>query len=187
MQAKGGMSPELLKIHGIGGGLCVLIAGCAIFFAGSSITKRRGLFLSARQELASTKTQLNEAVRQRGVLASRVQRLEQLTREDLDLVSVRRLNARTADIVALAERADVTIDSLQPQERILDARVPVQPLDLVGSAGADSVVAFLGALGEEMPDIHVQMVMLTSGSFESSVVDLRLQLFWFVDPADADQ
>lgn len=175
----------LVKIHLIGGAVCLLIAGSSTYFAGSSIAKRRGLFLSARHELSSTKAELNDAIKMRSALASQVQGLERVTAEDLELVSVTRLNARTAEIVALAESVDIRIDSLQPLERILDARVPVQPLELAGTADADDVPALLGLLSERMPDIHVQSIDLISGSRMSSEVTLRMRMYWFVDPADA--
>lgn len=187
MPADTNASKGLMKIHATGAALCVLIAAGAIYFAADSISKRRGLFLSARHELTSTKAELNSAIRQRGDLASQVQRLERLTAENLELISIRELNTRTAEIVALAEKADVRIDSLQPLERIADARVPVQPLALLGSARAEDASALLGALGEQMPDMHIQTIELIGDSSQSATVTLRLVLYWFVDPADAGQ
>lgn len=186
MPAKQTSAHGLIKIHLIGGSLCVLIAASSIYFAGSSISLRRGLFLSARQELASTKAELNTAVKQRSDLASGVQRLERVTAENLELVPVKRLNVRTADIVALAETVSIRIDTLQPLEQIPDARVPVQPLVLMGSAHADDVSGFLGLLGEKMPDMHVQSIELGSESGEDSRVTVRMVMYWFVDPAGAD-
>ncbi len=187
MAAKQTNPQGLMRIHLMGGSMCVLIAASSLYFAGSSISHRRGLFLSARQELASTRAELNTAIKQRSDLASGVQRLERVTAEDLDLVPVNRLNVRTADIVALAETVSIRIDSLQPLTRIPDSKVPVQPLELLGSARADDASAFLGLLGRDMPDMHVQSIELGSESGQDSRVTVRMVMYWFVDPAGADQ
>jgi len=176
---------HLLKVHFVGGLICVLIAGASMYFAGSSISKRRGLFFSARHELANVKSQLNESVKQRTSLAGRVQVLEQESATKLELVSVKQLNARTAEIVSLAELLDIRIDSLQPEERILDKRVPVQPLVFKGASDADDVFAFLGLMSEQMPDIHIHSIDILSSSIDSSTVQIEMQMYWFVDPADA--
>ena len=177
---------HLLKIHLVGGLVCLTIGGSAVYFAGNSISKRRGLFLSARHELASTKSLLNESIKQRSSLASRVQLYENDAQNQLELVSIKMLNARTAEIVELAEAVNIEIDSLQPRDRILDQRVPVQPLDFIGSANADEVFAFLEQMNENMSDIHIQTIDLQSDSIDSSRVQIHMQLYWFIDPADAD-
>ncbi len=176
---------RLLGIHFVGGLICVLIAGSSIYFAGSSISKRRGLFFSARHELANAKSQLNESIKQRTSLAGRVQVLEQESATKLELVSVKELNAKTAAIVGLAESLGIRIDSLQPEERILDKRVPVQPLRFKGLSDADDVFAFLGLMSERMPDIHIHSIDILSSTMESSEVQIEMQMYWFVDPADA--
>jgi len=177
---------DLIKVHFVGGLVCALIIGGSIYFAGSSISKRRGLFFSARQELASTKGQLNEAVSQRSMLAARVGVLERESSSQIELVSVKKLNGRTAEIVALAESMSLSIDTLQPSERITDKRVPVQPLEFSGMADAGDVFEFLGLLRDQMPDIHIQSIDIMSDSIESSKVHLEMEMYWFIDPASAD-
>lgn len=179
-------SNHLLKVHLVGGLICALIAGSSIYFAGSSISKRRGLFFSARQELASTKSQLNDSIKQRTSLAARVQVLEKESDTQIDLISVRQLNARTAEIVKLAESLEIRIDSLQPGDRILDKKVPVQPLEFMGSSNADDVFAFLGLLGDRMPDIHIHSIDILSEANDSSSVQIQIQMYWFIDPASAE-
>lgn len=176
----------LIKIHLIGGIICLAIAGSSVYFAGDSISKRRGVFLSARHELATTKSQLNESISQRAALASEVRILEERVEEQIELVSVKLLNARTAEIVSLAESVNIKIDSLQPRERIMDKRVPVQPLGIVGNANAEDVSKFLGRMSEQMPDIHIQSIDLNSEAVDSSRVRIDMLLYWFIDPADAD-
>lgn len=176
----------LVKVHLVGAAVCVLIAGGAIWFAADSVAKRRGLFLSARHELTNTKHRLNDTVTKRSALAARVQHLERLTSQQLDLVSVKRLNARSQSIARLAESLNISIDSLQLLEMITDARVPVQPLELKGSAHADSVSDLLGKLDEQMPDMHIQAIEIDSKTLGSDRVVLHLLMYWFVDPADQD-
>jgi hypothetical protein len=178
---------QLMKIHVAGILVCAVIAGSSVYFAGNSITKRRGLFLSARHEFANAKENLNESISKRTSLAAEVHQLEKSTRSKFDLVSVKQLNSRTAAIVELAESTNVRIDSLQPEERILDERVPVQPMLLTGVADADDLSKYLGLLNEQMPDIHVQSVDLTIRSLESSSLDVSMDLFWFIDPADSNE
>lgn len=173
----------LMKVHMTGALICVLIAGGSIWFAADSISKRRGLFLSARHELTTTKQRLNETVSHRTTLAKRVQEIEIKTSQQLDLVSVKQLNARSEDIARLCESWEVSIDSLQPLEMITEARVPVQPLELIGTAEADAVTGLLGLLGEQMPDMHIQVIELSSTSLGSDRVHLHLIMYWFVDPA----
>ena len=177
---------HLVKVHLVGGLCCALIAGSSIYFAGNAITKRRGLFLSARHELVSTKSLLSDSLIERTALTTQVRALEYATEDQIELVSVNRLNGRTAEIVALAESVDIRIDSLQPGKQIVDKRVPVLPMALVGSANADDVFAFLGLLGDQMPDIHIQELDLVSGSLESSVVQIDMQMYWFIDPASGN-
>ncbi len=177
---------HLFKVHLVGGLICLLIAGSSVYFAGSSIAKRRGVFLNARHELANVKSQLNESVKQRTSLAGQVQILEHASAAKLELVSVRRLNARTAEIVSLAESLDIRIDSLQPEERILNKRVPVQPLVFRGASDADDVFDFLGRMSEQMPDIHIHSIDILSSEIDSSAVQIEMQLYWFIDPADAE-
>lgn len=177
---------HLFKVHLVGGLCCALIAGSSIYFAGNAISKRRGLFLNARHELSSTKSLLNDSVIERTTLTSQVRALEYATADQVELVSVKKLNGRTAEIVALAESVDIRIDSLQPGEQITDKRVPVLPMILVGSANADDVFAFLGLLGDQMPDIHIQELDLVSGSLESSTVQIDMQMYWFIDPASGN-
>lgn len=177
----------LMKVHFAGAAVCVLIAAGSIWFAADSISKRRGLFLSARHELTNTKHRLSEVVTRRSTLAAHVQNLERLTSQQLALVSVRQLNARSQRIARLAESLDISIDSLQPQTMITDAKVPVQPLELIGSADADAVSDLLGALGSQMPDMHIQAIELDSVSTGSDRVLIRLLMYWFVDPNDTDE
>ncbi|CAN0595062.1 unnamed protein product, partial [Laminaria digitata] len=133
-----------LKVHLIGGGLCLAIAAGSIWFAADSVANRRGLFLSARHELTTAKEELSEVVATRSSLVSQVQHLEKITSEQLDLTSVKALNARSAQIAAHAEATSISLDSLQPLELIRsDARVPVQPLELVGESLADDFASFL--------------------------------------------
>lgn len=174
----------LFKVHLTGALVCATIAGGSIWFAADSVAKRRGLFLSARHELTNTKERLNDTVSKRTALVSRVQHHERLTSEQLDLVPVKQLNARSQRIARLAESLEISIDSLQPMEMITDARVPVQPLELLGSAKADTVSDLLSALDEQMPDMHIQAIELKSESLGSDRVSLRLLFYWFVDPAD---
>lgn len=186
MQGKQAQKQSLFKVHLIGGVICTLIAVSSAYFAGNAITQRRGLFLSARHELANTKAMLNKSATEQGGLLSQVKAFERSTSTQLELVSVKMLNARTADIVAIAESVDIRVDSLQPGERVRDKRVPVQPMRFVGNADADDVFSFLGLVGDRMPDIHIQSIDLLSTSLESSSVQIDMQLYWFIDPADLD-
>lgn len=176
----------LIKIHLAGALMCLLIAGASVFFAGNAVSQRRGVFLNARHELASTKSLLSDSASERASLSALVQTLELQKRDQVQLVSVRLLNARTGAIVKLAESVGISIESLQPEERVADQRVPVQPMRFIGSADADDLFAFLGLMSEQMPDIHIQSIDLISGSMESSDVEVDLLMYWFIDPADAD-
>ncbi len=173
-----------IRVHMIGASVCVLIAAGSVWFAADSVAKRRGLFLSARHELKTAKDKLNDTLARRTALTTRVQNLERLTSQQLELVSVKRVNARTAEIVRLAETTGLSVDSLQPLDMITDARVPVQPLELIGVAQADSVSDLLAKLGELMPDMHIQTIELASQSLGSDRVRVRLLMYWFVDPSD---
>ncbi len=186
MTSNGISGKHLLKIHFVGGLICLLIAGSSIYFAGNSIAKRRGLFFTARHELANIKLQLNETVKQRTSLSRQVQMLEQESAAQLELVSVRQLNARTVKIVSLAESLQIRVDSLQPEDRILDKRVPVQPLRFKGVSNAEDIFAFLGLMSDQMPDIHIHSIDILSTSMDSSAVQVEMQMYWFVDPADAE-
>lgn len=176
-------SKSLLGIHIAGASICLLIVSGSAWFAADSVARRRGLFLSSRHELTSVRAELDETVGQRTKLAGRMRTLSEETKDSLELSPARSLNTRSAAITQLAERTQVVIDSLQPGNMIRDAKVPVQPLDLVGSASADQAAAFLEQLGERMPDIHVQLIELTSAALGSDRVRIRLTLYWFVDPA----
>ena len=176
--------PAIVKIHIAGGLLCAAIASAAVVFAYQSIEKRRGLFLSARHELTTIRADLDQAVARRTSLALRVNTLEDSTRDEMHLSSVKRLNQRTAQISSIAESVGVTIDTLQPDAMIEDKRVPVQPLDLEGSANASNVSVLLNRIDTEMQDMHIQAIDMTSESLGSQRVRLRIRLYWFVDPAD---
>ncbi len=183
MSSKKPSDNSMIRVHIVGASVCLLIAGGAVWFAADSISRRRGLFLSARHELTSVREELNQSVSKRTSLSSRVSELKDATSKSLKLESSKRLNQRTADISRLAESEQISIDTLQPQEMIRDARVPVQPLELEGFARADDVSAFLAHLGARMPDMHIEQIELTSESLGSDRVRLRLLLYWFVDPA----
>lgn len=176
--------PAIVKIHVAGGILCAAIASAAVVFAYQSIENRRGLFLSARHELTTIRADLDQAVAKRTSLALRVNTLEDSTRDEMHLSTVKRLNQRTAEISNIAETVGVSIDTLQPDSLIEDRRVPVQPLDLEGSAKASNVSVLLDRFDQEMPDMHIQEIEITSESLGSQRVRLRLRLYWFVDPAD---
>ncbi len=186
MPVNGIFNKHLLKIHIAGGLICLIIAGSSIYFAGNSIAKRRGVFLSAHHELANVKLQLNESIKQRTSLARQVRVLEQVSATQLELVPVRQLNARTVEIVSLAESLHIRVDSLQPDDRILDKRVPVQPFWFKGSCNADDIFTFLGLMSDQMPDIHIHSIDILSTSVDSSAVQVEMQMYWFVDPADAE-
>jgi hypothetical protein len=176
--------PAALKIHVIGAIICLAIAGGSIWFAADSISNRRGLFLSARHELTTVRSELDQAVDKRTSLASRVRMLEELTSDALELSSVKLLNKRTAEISRLAESVGISVDTLMPGEMIKDARVPVQPLELVGTADAGDVSVLLDELSVQMPDMHIQLIDIRTESFDSAQVRIQFSLYWFVDPAD---
>lgn len=186
MMANQSSHKHLLKVHIAGGLVCALIAGGSIYFAGNEISKRRGIYLNARHELASTKSLLNDSNIKKSALASRVRTLEMQAVDQIKLISVRQLNARTSEIVRLAESVGIRIDSLQPEERVTDKRVPVQPMRFIGSSDANKVILFLGLMSDHMPDIHIQTVDLHSDSMESASVEIDILMYWFIDPADAE-
>ncbi|MBL4699397.1 MAG: hypothetical protein JKX70_11255 [Phycisphaerales bacterium] len=181
--AQGSTGRHLLKVHLVGGLACAIIAGASIYFAMNSVSKRHGLFLSARHELANTKSILNASIEEHSRLTSQIKILEAQTANQVQLVSIKMLNSRTAEIVALAETVGIRIDSLQPGEKISDKRVPVQPLDFIGTAQADDVFAFLGLLGDQMPDIHIHAFEMVNDSPDTINVQVNMQMYWFVDPA----
>lgn len=183
MNNKPSNAGSLARIHAVGALVCALIAAGSIGFAAHSVSKRRGLFLSARHQLTTVKGELNESIAQRSSLATRVQRLQRQTDQQLDLVTVKNINARSVEIARIAETNAISVDSLQPLAFISDSRVPVQPLELIGSADADSVTELLGQIANHMPDIHIQAIELASESIGSKQVRIRLLLYWFVDPA----
>jgi hypothetical protein len=174
---------SLIGVHIVGASVCILITAGSAWFAADSVARRRGLFLSARHELTSVRAELDETASQRTTLTTKVRSLEDATRDSLSLSPSKSLNLRNAEITRLAERTGVSIDSLQPQDMIRDAKVPVQPLELTGTADADDAAVFLQELGEAMPDIHVQLIEMSSVALGSDRVRLRLTLYWFVDPA----
>ena len=180
---KSNSSQSLLGVHIAGASICLLITAGSVWFAADSVARRRGLFLSSRHELTSVRAELDETVGQRTKLASQMRTLSEATRDSLELSPSRSLNTRSAAMTQLAEQTEISIDSLQPGDMIRDAKVPVQPLELIGSASADQTADFLTQLGERMPDIHVQHIELTSVSLGSDRVRIRLTLYWFVDPA----
>lgn len=177
------MKNSAIKVHVIGGLMCLLIAGSSVYFATSAVNKRRGVFLNSRHELANVKSMLMESTSQRVRLTSRVQVLKESTSRQVALVPVSKLNSRTAKIVGLAESVGVDIDSLQPEARITDKRVPVQPMMLIGNADADDLFSLLNILGDQMPDIHIQLIEIESISPESSLVHIQMRMYWFIDPA----
>jgi len=172
-----------IQVHLVGGLVCALIAGASIYFAGTAISKRRGVFLNARHELASKKSMLNDSASQRATLAGRIRSIEKQSSHQIELFSAKELNSRTAEIVKLAESVEIQIDSLQPNNRIDDARVPVQPLILTGNSTADQVFAFIELIGDRMPDIHIQGIDIVNGALETPEVHISMELYWFVDPA----
>lgn len=175
---------SMMKVHAAGAAACLIVAAGSIWFATHTVSKRRGLFLSARHQLTTTKAELNETVARRSAIATQVQRLERLTSKELDLVSVRGINTRTAEIARIAENNGVRVDSLQPLSMISDARVPVQPLELLGGTEADSVSDLLDELERQMPDMHIQAIELTNEALGSDQVRIRIMLYWFVDPVE---
>ena len=176
-------SASLMKIHLIGGLVCVLIAGASVAVSGNAVSKRRGIFLNARHELASVKGMLSGSAGQRASLDTRVHRVEKIVSDQVHLYTAKMLNTRTAEIVELAESVRMRVDSLQPTEMITDQRVPVQPLQLVGEANADAVYKFLEIIRTQMPDIHVQSIDLKSASLDTPTVGIEIKFYWFVDPA----
>ena len=183
-QDDGKSKSGLMKIHAMGVASCALIAFGSIWFAADSVSKRRGLFLSARHELTTAKSELNSVVAARSTLFTQVQSLEKATADQLKLVSVRQVNARSAEIVGYAEQAGVSVDSLQPLEMILDARVPVQPLEFSATAQADQAADLLNKLDQAMPDIHIQTIQMISENLGTDKVRIRMLMYWFIDPAD---
>lgn len=182
MLGKSKSSGSLVLVHLFGGAACISIAAGAIFFAGSSISNRRGVFLNARHELANTKGLLNDSLTERSKIELEVLELEEAAKDQLKLLPIKTLNARTVEIVALAEVSGILIDSLQPGERISGHRVPVLALEFKGQASAESVFAFFERMRVRMPDIHIQRVDLVSADSDTSMVQLSLGLYWFIDP-----
>ncbi|MDF1808467.1 MAG: hypothetical protein P1U42_02095 [Phycisphaerales bacterium] len=175
---------HLLKIHVLGSVACLLIACSAIYFASKSIANQRGHYFNAQHLLANAKSDLNESLTQRMLLTTRVQHLKKEVESQLDLVPVRMLNSRTAQIVELAESVGVRIDSLQPLEKITNNQVPVQPLEIRAKSSASELYKLLGEMNELMPDIHIQSIDILNVSKEISDVQITILLYWFVSPAD---
>ena len=181
-----GSTKHLIKIHIAGGLICALIAGASVFFAGGAVSKRRGVLLNARHELASTQALFNDSAAKRASLSARVQSLEVESSQQIKLMSVKQLNVRTGKVVEIAESVGIRIDSLQPEERLVDQRVSVLPMRFIGSADADEVFEFLELMRDKMPDIHIHTIDLVSDSLDSSVVKVDILLYWFVDHAESE-
>jgi|GEM_PF-4274338 len=173
-----------MKIHVLGSAACLVIACSAIYFASKSISNQRGHYFNAQHLLATAKSELNESVTRRVQLTTRVQQLKKQTEGQLDLVPIKMLNSRTAEIVSLAESVGVRVDSLQPLEKITDKQVPVQPLEIRAKSSASELYILLEELNDKMPDIHIQSIDIINSSTEISEVQITILLYWFVSPAD---
>jgi len=177
------MKNPAIHIHILGTTICILIVAGAVTFAGNSIKQRRGVFLSARQELTNVKGKQHQSMQDRASLASLVEEFQEKAQAYIKLDSVETMNRRMVSVVEVAESNGVQVDSFQHQQMLTDTEVPVQPFILRGDAEADNAHAFLQALGVQMPDIHIQSVNLIGDSYETSRVRVQLHMYWFVDPA----
>ena len=177
------MKNPAIHIHILGTVICTLIVVGAVAFAGNSIKERRGVFLNARQELANVQVKQHQSMTDRAELASFVEESQRKAQAYIKLDPIETMNRRMVSIVEIAESNGVQVDSFQHEHMLADSQVPVQPFILSGGADADNAHAFIQALGDQMPDIHIQSMSLTGVSYETSRVHLELQMYWFVDPA----
>ncbi len=170
-----------LWIHLVSGLVCVLIAGCAMYFANQSIQDRRGVFLDARHELRVSRENLNTASAQHREIDHKVRDFEERTKDLLQLIPVSRYNERSAKIVQIAESSGVIVDSLQRESMLEDAPVPVLPMIFYGQAKAQEAFEFIDRFNDHMPDIHLQQVEINLSNDQSDMIYLELEMIWFVD------
>ena len=172
----------LMPIHLAGSAVCLAITVGAFVFAGQSIQKRRGIFLNARQELATVQELQHQSTNDRTQLATMVQESIARSADFITLDPLSTMNRRMVNIVEMAESSGIQVDALQHQDLISVAEVQVQPFVLVGTADADSAYQFIKELANAMADVHVQRIDLSGVSNETSTVRVEVMMYWFVEP-----
>lgn len=172
----------LMPIHFLGSAICMAIIVGAFVFAGQSIQKRRGIFLNARQELATVQELQHQSTNERSQLAMMVQESIARSAGFITLDPLSTMNRRMVNIVEIAESSGIQVDALQHQDQLSVAEVQVQPFVLVGSANANAAYQFIKELANAMADVHVQRIDLSGVSNENSTVRVEVMMYWFVEP-----
>lgn len=177
----------LIQIHVAGVAICLLIIVGAIVFAGQSIQKRRGIFINARQELATVQALQHQSMNDRARMTSQVKESLARSAAFIPLEPVTMMNQRMVRIVELAESEGIQVDALQNQPLLTEGLVQVQPFVLTGFADADAAYMFLRELEQSMNDVHIQSIDLSGVSTENSRVHIQVLMYWFVESDGGEQ
>jgi Tfp pilus assembly protein PilO len=163
-----------------------LVASAAFYWAG--IRPMMALQEQQQSQLAQLQNQQHNVA----LLTSRVEQLQRalessrqaFTAIGIHLEPADTVNARISQLMALATKNGLKIDSIQPNEPAYAKDYGSVPIVLTGAGGFPNWGGFLHELSESFADTSVDTFDLTSNPAAGQVA-FRVTLLWYVTPKKA--
>ena len=166
-------------------GVCLLLSAALYLTMIHPLARKQARHVTQSAELAAVQVQASDRAASLGRLQTELAE----TRTALDATPMRLqpasvINQRLAALTDLANEQAITLDQVQPGQKVAATRYDVVPIQLVGSGTYASVQTFLNKLHGQFGDTGVRSFRLTARERGDDVVGaFVIDLVWYTAPA----
>lgn len=168
-----------LQINIAGAFVCLTVIAGSGFAVYSSWNARKAGIKSSQQRITQISDELSMAQRDRSRLLNQIEKLESSTQASDTIIRSYSVNELAANIVAMTEEHQLTLEQFQPTDEIQIDAETVQPISMRVFSPYNTVSDWLDTLHQSMPDIHVQSISIQSQSETTSTVITDIRLHWY--------
>lgn len=168
-----------LQINIAGAFLCLTVIAGSGFAVYSSWNARNAGIESSQQRITQISNELSKAQRDRAQLMNQIESLESSIQDSDTIIRSYSVNELAANIVAMTEEYQLTLEQFQPTDEIQIDAETVQPITMRVFSPYSTVSDWLDSLHQSMPDIHVQSISIQSQSDTTSTVITDIRLHWY--------
>lgn len=177
-------TPRTAAVDLAGLGVCLLITVSAFLVGFRPILNQRAEIAEQQGELLDQREEADRLIVSLTQMRQRFRETQlQVEANAIRLESTDFLNRRLAEITVLATRSGLEIDEIKPGQGLPSEHYVRVPIHLTGRGRYPSSSAFLHGLHDQLPDISVRSLKLSSPSpARHAEPEFTFELLWYAAP-----
>jgi Tfp pilus assembly protein PilO len=172
-----------LKIDTSAAAACLAATGLVYLVGFMPLLAQHDSLATQRNELSQ---QMEKADRlhatSRNLRARLATAQSQLTKNKLQLQSIRQLNQRLAELAEFSQKSGLDVQDVRPGSLIRAPRYSQLPIHVSGSGSYPSCTAFFHNLHDRFGDMAIANFDLRNGNATNAPATFSFDIVWFVDP-----